>query len=245
MICYLGTHVNSKRLWIYMGLGLVGGVGLVVAASSEAPPSGQTPPPIPGRPRVPRAPAPRRRLGPGGRILLFGDSFAQGLAAPLKMLSVEHQIPFGADGRKGTRMDQWAQSSWLPAALAATKPTTALVSLGTNDMGMPGPAITQPPHMKKIINMVAQAGAELVWIMPPTVPLADKGVRQMILSSGLPVFRSDSLVIPRVGDKIHPTAAGYAGWAGVLYRWLSERGAAPSVDRAGRMGQSGGSGSLV
>jgi lysophospholipase L1-like esterase len=34
-------------------------------------------------------------------------------------------------------------------------------------------------------------------------------------------FPSDQLAIPRGPDGIHPTARGYAGWAGAIWQWLA------------------------
>ncbi len=34
-------------------------------------------------------------------------------------------------------------------------------------------------------------------------------------------FHSEKLEMPRGPDNLHPTARGYAGWAGAIWHWLS------------------------
>jgi lysophospholipase L1-like esterase len=150
--------------------------------------------------------------------LLVGDSLAVGLATPIRQLALGASVAFAADGRIGTRLDQWAKSTWLKAALTPLSPTVVLVSLGTNDMGLPNPEL-QRPYLATILATIRSYGAEPVWIGPPTMPFADRGIRSMLDNAGMALFHSDSVAIPRAGDGIHPTAAGYAGWAGLLWKW--------------------------
>lgn len=195
-------------MWIYSGLAVAAGVGLVVAAtpSSPGPQPGSPPPP------------PKPRLGPGSRLLLVGDSFAQGLAPPLGELSKGLGVAFRADGRLGTRIAQWAAQPWLGADLSWA-PTMVLVSLGTNDMKLPQPAVEQAA-LGQLAARLKSSAARVVWLNPPTMPFPDRGVRQMIAKTGLEVFHSEALPLPRGPDGIHPTVSGYAGWAGALWRWV-------------------------
>lgn len=186
---------------------LVAGVGLVKAASSNKPdePEKPVPPPAP--------------VGPGSRVLLVGDSLAQGLALPMKQLATEAGAVFASDGRLGTLIGQWASNSWLGADLAASKPTHVLVSLGTNDMLLTDPS-TETAALSKLVAVLRASGASLLWILPPSMPFPDRGVRALIASSGLPLFRSDLLSIPRGPDGIHPTASGYAGWSAQIFKTI-------------------------
>lgn len=197
---------SNKRLWIYAGLVLAAGVGLVTAVP-DAPPMSTRPP-----------------TGPDARLLLVGDSLAQGLSVPLAAIAKSVGASLFVAARSGTRMDQWASSNgWLEQALAAAKPQVVLVSLGTNDMKL---ATTgrQDLHMSRILSMIRAAPsgtAEPVWIMPPTLPFGDpRGIRPMLSSAAIRSFRSDAMTIPRAADGVHPTAAGYAGWAAHLWKWL-------------------------
>jgi len=41
------------------------------------------------------------------------------------------------------------------------------------------------------------------------------------LRSRFRYFPSQRLTIPRGADQLHPTARGYAAWAGAIWQWLS------------------------
>lgn len=210
------STVNSKkRLWIWTGLVLVAGVGLAVSASA--------------------APPPKSVLAPGTRLLLIGDSLAVGLATPLGQIAQESGVTLKTDARSGTRIDQWANQPWLASVVASFRPTVILVSLGTNDMKLADPATTQKPFLIRLAALLRGTGARVVWIAPPTMPFPDKGVQALIRTSGFPVFGSEALTIPRTSDGIHPTAAGYAGFAGSVWRWTDKPaaalGAAPGKPR--------------
>jgi len=195
-----------KRVWIYSGLAVAAGVGLVVASrpSSSGPQVGGAPP--------------KPRLGPGSRLLLVGDSLAQGLAPPLGELAKGLGVAFRADGRVGTRIAQWAAQPWLSADLA-WGPTMVLVSLGTNDMKLPAPAVEQPA-LAQLAARLKSSGSRVVWLNPPTMPFPDRGVLAMIAATGLEVFHSEALQLTRGPDGIHPTVSAFAGWAGSIWRWV-------------------------
>lgn len=191
---------SSKRAWIYAGIGLAAGVGLVVASSKSKSTKS-------------------RSLAHGERVLLVGDSLAHGLAVPMKQLAKENGIEFLADARLGTRIDQWAKQPWLSQVIALLRPTLILVSLGTNDMLLQEPSV-EKLALAQLTDTLRRSGARIAWVAPPKMPFPDRGVRSMIDKTGLSVFSSDALVIPRGPDGIHPTAGGYAGWAGALWAWL-------------------------
>jgi lysophospholipase L1-like esterase len=191
----------SSRPWVYAGLGLAAigsAIGLV---------------------RFMQGP----RLSSRSRVFLFGDSLAVGLAPHLKSLFDESKVPFAQVSKSGTRLDQWANSQVLQSKLQEFEPTIILVSLGTNDEYMPGDAPSkQQPYLEQLIENVSPYG-EIVWIGPPTLPKSSNGIVPM-LKDTLPrshYFASDALQIPRGPDGIHPTARGYAAWAGSIWRWLS------------------------
>lgn len=192
----------SSRSWIYAGLG-VAAIGTAV-----------------GLVRI--LAAPRVRSGKS-RVFLFGDSLAVGLAPHLKALFEETGVPFAQVSKSGTRIDQWANSEVLQKKLSEFQPTIILVSLGTNDEYIPGAAVErQQPYLDALRDNVGVHG-ELVWIGPPTLPKESNGIVEMIKDE-IPsshYFASDQLSIPRGPDNIHPTARGYAAWAGSIWRWLS------------------------
>jgi lysophospholipase L1-like esterase len=196
------------------------GVGLVsiLARQGEGAPSLPSPNGSPG-PLVPQF----TPIRAGDRLLLVGDSLAQGLAAPLKRLAADGSVNATSDGRVGTRIDQWAQQTWLQTDLQSS-PTFVLVSLGTNDMKLAN-ALSERPLLDQLLARLRASNARVVWILPPTMPFPDPGVRAMIADTGVLLFRSDLLAIARGPDSIHPTAAGYAGWAGSIWQFLLRGGA--------------------
>jgi lysophospholipase L1-like esterase len=150
-----------------------------------------------------------------------GDSYAVGLTPPLGALirGVGGQLT-GA-GVIGTRIQQWAGAKFAQAlaSVPAPGPNLVLVSLGTNDMLLPFPSSEQA-DLDALVAQLRATSATLVWIGPPTEPFPDRGIRAMLARISVPLFRSDVLNLARGPDKIHPTAAGYAGWAGALVQWI-------------------------
>ena len=205
------------------GLVLAAGVGLVYSLASGG--SGLVRPP---------------RLQRGARLLLFGDSLAVGLGPQFKTLAEEEGVEVRVLAKVSTRIDQWASSAALDAMLAEYEPDMVLVSLGTNDEYMTGDApARQAPYLDTLLAKLHDCcgrpgpyrgdyglGAEVVWIMPPELPRETNGIRALIASRLASSerawsFPSETLEIPRGPDHLHPTAAGYAGWAGAIWEWLS------------------------
>lgn len=193
----------SNKAWIYAGLGIAAGMSAV------------------GLVRVLRQP--RVRSGKS-RVFLFGDSLAVGLEPHLKALSQEANIAFDSVTKSGTRIDQWAKSQVLLDRLGKFQPTLVLISLGTNDEYLgSGAATKQAPYLSELLKNVKKFAPEVVWIGPPTLPRPSSGIVKLIRGniSSDHYFPSDTLEIPRGPDGLHPTARGYAAWAGALWRWLS------------------------
>lgn len=202
----------TERQWVWGSLAIVGGVGLVLATSKLSRPG--APSAVPGK--VSDAPL----LRAGDRVLLIGDSLAQGLAPPLAQLAKADSVVLTGRGRQSTTIGQWAVQSWLGQALAEGPFELVLISLGTNDMKLASPT-SEAPAIQAILQTVQATGARMVWVAPPVMPFPDKGVRAMIGTAGAPVFPSDTLDIARAADGIHCTLAGYAGWSGAIWHWLS------------------------
>lgn len=178
------------RLWLWAGVAFTGAVVLTAATSQGA----------------------TIKPGPGKRLLLLGDSLAVGLGTPLRTLATDARAEMVVMARQGTRIAQWAEAA-LPEV------DIALVSLGTNDM-----RLLQPETEREVLALLVQrlhaAAGRVVWLAPPVMPFPDRGVRAMIAGAGVEVFPSLGLTIARGPDAVHPTAAGYAGWAAAIWRWL-------------------------
>jgi lysophospholipase L1-like esterase len=207
------------RRWILGGLLLAGGVGLAVALKR------------------------RPKIGAHTRLLVIGDSLAMGLDPHFKQLAAEAGVAYLGRGVSGSRIDQWAKSQWLDTYLEEFQPTLVLVSLGTNDAYLGGDVWDkQAPALEALLAKLKSfpnkyvndspgahysAGAEIVWIGPPALPQTysgkqlDESFLDALADAPPYYFDSAELSIPRGPDGLHPTAAGYAGWAGAIWSWLT------------------------
>jgi lysophospholipase L1-like esterase len=190
----------KKRAWIWSGLALATGVGVVVLLGP--------------RPAL----AVRPMLLPGERFVVIGDSLAQGLAMPFSQLAQDASVQFAEAGHQGSTILDWAHEPWLDEVLSA-RPRLLVVSLGTNDMLLGAP-LAEEPALRALVGRIQASGARQLWLMPPSMPFPDAGVRDMLERAGMDLFPSDALDIPRGPDQIHPTAMGYAGWAGAVWHYV-------------------------
>jgi lysophospholipase L1-like esterase len=193
---------GSTRAWI---LG-----GLAVAAAGVG---------------IARLLADRPHIDEESRVLLLGDSHAQGLAPHLRTIAKEQGIPFHAVFRVGSTVDDWVGSPALVAALAEFQPTLILVVLGTNDAYLPDASERQTAAIEELVAELEAAG-DVVWVLPLDLERyggaePDQELRQTIEDQAPSTFPSDELDIPRGPDGLHATAAGYGAWAGSLWNWLS------------------------
>jgi lysophospholipase L1-like esterase len=192
----------DKR-WLLGGILIGAGIGLVAVATR------------------------RPKLSANSRVLLFGDSLAVGLNPQFKQLADEAGVAaYTGKGVVGSRINQWSQDSWLDGwldeTLASFQPNLILVSLGTNDEATsPGAVDREAPNFAALLDKLHATGAEIVWIGHPTLPFPTQGISDMIRANVPYYFESEKLDIPRSPDHLHPNAAGYAGWAGAIWRWLT------------------------
>ena len=158
---------------------------------------------------------------PGGatRLLVIGGSFATGLVPPLRALATEQRVPFDAvlapSGPRPLRTEEWALRTEIVTKLAAFKPTLVAVVL---DPPAPDGAARQAAALKGLLAALQAAKTPVVWVGPP-VPLA-AGVKPRAPSARY-FPTGTALTLPRGPDGVQPTVAGYAGWAGAVWQWLS------------------------
>jgi lysophospholipase L1-like esterase len=206
---------SRNRAWLLAGLALAAGVGLATLLE---------------RPRV--------KLGKASRILLVGDSLAQGLAPHLGALAKDASYPFGAEYKVGSRIDYWAGAR-LAAALGEHAPSLVLVVLGTNDFAGGRSAAAVQKDAQALLDQLAQfprsedygLGPDVLWVSPlagmsQAHPAAAKALEDAVRgpspSSGTVEYFDSTALDVRLGpDSVHPTAAGLASWAGALWKRIS------------------------
>ncbi len=150
------------------------------------------------------------------RIALIGDSLALGLGPLLAAKAKAAGVPFQFEGHVGTTPLQWATSngcgqcgSWLQSF----QPSTTLVVLGTNDLGMVTPVVS---YYTTIRDRVLATGSQVIWVEPPIMPKHPlTAVRQTIESLGVPVI--PGVAVPIGPDGIHPTPPGYMQWSDIIW----------------------------
>lgn len=192
--------VAATRLLVYAGV-LAVGVGTAAVALAGPP-----------------------KIRAGMKVFIVGDSLAVGLRRPLSSLATDHKVAFEWMAIQGTRIDQWANNQALFAALDRFKPDLILVSLGTNDEYMQLDAREkQRPHITKLLREL-RSRAPVAWIGPPKLPKTGTNGAILLIQENVPsshYYPSQKLEIPRGGDKLHPTTAGYAGWAAKIWSWIT------------------------
>lgn len=167
------------------------------------------------------------------RALLVGDSLAVGLAPPMRSRFRSAGGDLVSRGINSTTIDHWAGGSALAESLTQTRPKLTLVSLGTNDLAAK-PAEHKRPLIAALVGRIRAAGSDVAWILPPAMPITDRGGTRAILAAELarlavPAFDSEKLSLPRASDGIHPTPAGYDTWAAHIVTWLAtSRAPAPT-----------------
>jgi lysophospholipase L1-like esterase len=191
------------RRWLLGGVLLAGGYGFARALTYRPP------------------------LDSNSRILLIGDSLAQGMLPHFQALSSEAKIPYVGTGIPGTRVDQWVHSDWLVRKLVELSPTHVFVSLGTNDAFTNLSDASVRQSAKQLVAMLKKSGANVIWIGAPRMPetYGGKPFRPEIIETIRSVapfyFDSSNYNIPRGPDLLHPSAGGYAGWAGAIWNWIA------------------------
>ena len=176
------------------------------------------------------------------RIVLVGDSLAQGLGPALAEIARGVPCGFHAVGKQSTRVRDWMRDSDLVAAIGAPPADLVLVSLGTNDMRTADPAAAGT-EAGALVDKIVAAGASVAWIGPPRMTF-DTGVFRPALAGAcsarnVRICDSQSLDLERAADGIHLTPKGYRAWAETIATWVpfaayaAGSGVAATAARAG------------
>jgi lysophospholipase L1-like esterase len=194
---------HMDRRWILGGVLLAGGVGVVRVLTH------------------------RPRFDENSQILLIGDSFANGLTPHFQTLATDERLPYFFGAKDGTTIAEWVQSEWLERKLEEFKPSHVLISLGTNDAYSDVSPEQVAEDTAELVSLIQEYQAHPIWIGSPELPdlIGGFGLREEVLDAvqeNAPYYyNSSEIVIPRSPDGLHPTATGYAGWAALVWNWLS------------------------
>ena len=182
---------TQKRSWIYGGLAHP--AGLVLAAPTVV----------------------SRRLGPGARLLLCGDEHAWGMSPFLGHLCRDGEVEFRCRAHRST-IEDWADTAGLRQAVDDFEPTVVAVSLGPTAL----PDLVSAATVRSIAQAARSRRSALVWVRPPDRSAVSRPFMLQLNECKVPSFHSEALNLPRGPDAAKPTARGYAGWAGALWRWI-------------------------
>ncbi len=168
----------------------------------------------------------RPKIREDTRLLLIGDSMAEGLSPHLNALATEQGVPYIGAGVSGATIPDWTAAHWLESTLDDFQPTLVLIALGTNDAYSNYTPEQTADHARMLLGKIPFE-TDVVWIGPPLLPQTYAGRHPDTLVIGAMKneapewFASAEWVIPRGPDELHPTAYGYAGWAGAIWERLT------------------------
>jgi lysophospholipase L1-like esterase len=176
------------------------------------------------------------------RIVLVGDSLAQGLGPALAEIARGVPCAFHAVGKQSTRVRDWMRDGDLVRAIGAPAADLVLVCLGTNDMRTADPA-GAGAEGGALVDRILATGASVSWIGPPRMAFDTGAFRSALAREcnqrGVRICDSQGLDLERAADGIHLTPKGYRAWAQTIAAWVpftlyaAGSGVAPTAGRLG------------
>ena len=167
------------------------------------------------------------------RVLLMGDSQAFGLNYVMPKLAKKDHVEFITVSISGSSVIMWAQpktTGWDITdkwnQINQFKPTTILVSLGSNDSYYgPNIAMIDQPHMFVLLSLLKNTGAQnIIWIGPPKLARASAGLEafsNLVISTGIEYYDSRLIDIDMEPDQLHTTGKGRKKWANWIWNKLT------------------------
>ncbi len=158
---------------------------------------------------------PGPRLQARGRLLLTGAPVGTGLIPALRALAADQKIAFEASlplvpqGVPSPPTEVWASRPELPRVLGSFRPTVLAIVLDP-PAADPAARARQVRAHQQLLTLGQQASAAVAWIGSPFTTALDRSC-----------FPTNALQLSRGPDGVSLTVAGYAGWAGAFWQWLS------------------------
>jgi lysophospholipase L1-like esterase len=145
------------------------------------------------------------------KILLIGDSMAEGLEGQLRALARAAGHSLIAKWKRGTTTRQWSKTA--TQIIAGARPDVVVVALGTNDAFNRRPAQETAASAAAIVRAIGNRPA--LWIGAPN-SVKDRGTAAAIVGQVSNYFDSRTLTLP-IRDNVHPTTQGFKAWANAVF----------------------------
>jgi hypothetical protein len=153
------------------------------------------------------------------RILLTGDSMADGLYLYLLKLKKINKINVIYRPWYGSTSMKWAQKDTLPRLIERFRPHLVIFSMGANELFVPLSA-SRIKSVQKVVSPFGQT--PYVWVGPPSWA-KDWGIDSVLgKEAGANYFRSKDLKFERAPDKMHPTFRACEFWMDTLAKWINK-----------------------
>lgn len=177
----------------------------------------------PQRCRIPLSGEIQAQIPKGKRVLLLGDSLAEGMSSHFYETSRRSgYVPF-MRCIHSTRIDHWAPK--FEKIIKEINPSLAIISLGTNDAAMSNPE-SQRHHIKNIKNTANKYGTKIIWILPPQLPprfIGQEAIRHIIKDELHEDAHETTIKLEKIKDQVHLTRRGYEAWINSVWKFLVDR----------------------
>ncbi|HEV7842975.1 MAG TPA: hypothetical protein VGO69_04720 [Pyrinomonadaceae bacterium] len=155
----------------------------------------------------------------GRRVLLVGDSMAEGIAPFLQRRVEAAGGVWTSQPEQSSTIIWWQGSGRLRELIAQHRPDIIFIALGSNEL-----FVKDAEARASIIRtMAAEIGSrEAYWVGPPSwkpgsrlVPVIEENFQDGHF------YNSDNLDVPRGPDGKHPTLRGYERWVELIWNWYA------------------------
>ena len=148
------------------------------------------------------------------RILFIGDSILEGMAPHVYRILDDGRHGSGEariDARSGWSTRRWLNEGELRAIVAAFRPSTAVVALGTNDEGEEANPTSYAERVVRLRDQAAELGAQVIWVTGFSGSGLERRLRIVQGALGARATIDGAGLMPGVSmsGEIHPSEAGY------------------------------------
>lgn len=167
------------------------------------------------------------------RILLAGDSMADGLLSPFTKYCESNGHKLFHAGWTSSTIIGWGYTNRLSELIKKYKPTYVIMALGSNEL-----YTTDLKIREKLVNKISDEASEIkfIWVGPPHWK-EDSGLDSLLIEtlgnkkyfSSKKMFLSEPLKNKRAPDKRHPTPYAFGVWADSIVSWITNKSIYPII----------------